>query len=117
MCGTNAGNILPTRYWNASVALKYTGLEPAARYSVRVVYVKGGDAGKAPPTMIAAGADGKSVLVHSALNVTTTTPYEFSVPQAATKGGSVTLSCNGPLGAGGMGRCCQMAEVWLLKKT
>jgi hypothetical protein len=111
----NTDDIFWGRYWNASVALEYTGLEPTARYSVRVVYKKGGDAGKAPPTMTAAGADGKSVLVHGELNVTQTAPYEFSVPQEATKGGSVTLSCHGPLGVGGMGRCCQMAEVWLLK--
>lgn len=116
-CRVTVDAILWGRYWNASVALEYKGLESTARYSIRIVYKKGGDAGKAPPTMTATGIDGKAMLVHGELNVTQTAPYEFSVPYAATKGGSVVLSCHGPLGAGGMGRCCQMVEVWLLKKS
>ena len=102
-------------YWNASVTVDYTGLSPTARYSIRIVYKKGGDAGKAPPTLTATGADGKSALVHGPLNVTATAPYEFPVPHAATQGGAVSLSCRGPQGVGGMGRCCQIVEVWLLK--
>jgi hypothetical protein len=47
---------------------------------------------------------------------TRTGPYEFDVPRAATAGGSVSLACHGALGVGGMGRCCQMVEVWLLRK-
>ena len=65
--------------------------------------------------MTATGADGVMALVHDTLLVNETRPYEFTVPHTATKGGSVKLECHGPLGVGGMGRCCQIAEVWLLK--
>ena len=106
---------------------------------VRLVYIKGGDAGKAPLRLTATGADGAEALVHDNLVVNETAPcaparrdrqrlaglasrcvvwvcrYTFSVPRSATQGGSVRLTCHGPLGVGGMGRCCQISEVWLLK--
>lgn len=67
--------------------------------------------------MTATGADGVTALVHDTLLVNATGSYEFDVPQTTTKAGSVKLECNGPLGVGGMGRCCQIAEVWLLKNV
>ena len=108
---------------------------------VRLVYIKGGDAGKAPLRLTATGADGAEAVVHDYLIVNETAPcaparrdwqrltglasrcsaalsgcrYTFSVPRRATQGGSVRLTCHGPLGVGGMGRCCQISEVWLLK--
>ena len=103
-------------YWNASVSLAYDGLDITARYRVRLVYVRGGDAGKSKPRLTATGADGVEVIVHDAMVVNVTAPLEFAVPQSATRGGRVRLDCRGPQGAGGMGRCCQIAEVWLLKE-
>jgi hypothetical protein len=101
-------------YWNASVSLSYGGLDKEASYRVRLVYVMGGDAGKSTFRLTATGGDGVTALVHAPLAVNATAAFEFAVPQSATRGGQVQLDCHGPQGVGGMGRCCQIAEVWLL---
>jgi hypothetical protein len=99
-------------WWDQAMALydtplsvRYTGLDPAARYRVRVVYGGG-------PVRLS--ANGK-VEVHPPL----TRPYErleFALPPEATAGGELTLSWHGQPGRGGPGRGCQVAEVWLLRR-
>jgi hypothetical protein len=95
--------------------MSYTGLDKEASYRVRLVYIKGGDAGKSTFRLTATGGDGLTALVHGPLAVNATAAFEFAVPQSATRGGKVQLDCHGPRGTGGMGRCCQISEVWLLK--
>jgi hypothetical protein len=80
------------------------------------VYVKGGDAGKSQPRMVATGADGKQALVHGPLEINRTATYEFAVPQNTTQGGSVRLDCHGPLGTGGM-VSCQRTVVYRRSST
>jgi len=41
---------------------------------------------------------------------------EFDIAPAATASGTLTLTWSPEPGAGGTGRGCQVAEVWLLKK-
>jgi hypothetical protein len=100
-------------WWDQSLALydsplhlRYTGLDPAARYAVRAVYGSG-------PTRLVAN---EKFEVHPLL----TKPYqpvEFDVPPKATAGGTLNLYWYGQPGRGGPGRGCQVAEVWLLNRT
>eukprot|EP01052_Picozoa_sp_SAG31_P003144 SAG31_NODE_118_length_24006_cov_8.219266_4_plen_620_part_00 len=101
-------------YWNATVTLNYTGLDPTIQYRVKLVYVRGGDAGKAPVRLTAIGADGAQAVVHDYFMVNKTDVYDFTVPKSTTQKGSVRLTCHGPLGTGGMGRCCQISEIWFV---
>jgi hypothetical protein len=100
-------------YWNATVSLEYTNLDPAAQYRVKLVYV----AQTALIQLHAVGADGKAAAVHGPTAPNVTGVYEYAVPTSATQGGSVTLVCSGPRGTGGFGRTCQIAEVWLVKSS
>jgi hypothetical protein len=91
--------------YDAPLHLRYTGLDPAARYTVRAVY------GSGPVRLV---ANEKSE-VHPLLNK----PYErieFDLPPEATAGGELNLRWYGQPGRGGAGRGCQVAEVWLIKK-
>jgi hypothetical protein len=91
--------------YDTPLMLRYPGLDPSARYRVRVVYGAG-------PVRLVANDDAE---IHPLLNK----PYEraeFDVPPEATAGGKLTLKWYGAPGRGGPGRGCQVAEVWLLKR-
>ncbi len=102
----------PKSWWDHAMTLyeqplrmKYDGLDPAARYRVRVVYGAG-------PLRLR--ANGKHE-IHGYLE----RPYEvleYAVPPEATRGGELTLEWNRTPGGGGAGRGCQVAEVWLIKE-
>jgi hypothetical protein len=99
-------------WWNQGLALydsplhlRYTGLDTAARYMVRVVY------GAGPIRLVA----GEKLEVHAPLTKTYQ-PVEFDVPPEATAGGVLDLRWHSADGRGGAGRGCQVAEVWLIKK-
>jgi hypothetical protein len=90
--------------------MRYTGLDPSAQYTLRVVYA----AEPRRPSRIRLTANGTTE-VHPYL----TRPYEileFAVPKDATKRGELRLSWNQEPGGGGAGRGCQVAEAWLIKK-
>jgi hypothetical protein len=91
--------------YDAPLVMRYTGLDPAARYRVRAVYGSG-------PIRLVANDNSE---VHPLLNK----PYErveFDLPAEAAAGGTLTLRWYGKPGRGGPGRGCQVAEVWLLKR-
>jgi hypothetical protein len=91
--------------FDAPLKLHYTGLEPGARYKVRVVYGGG---------LIRLLANDETE-VHPLLRK----PYErleFDLPAGAAARGSLTLTWYGQPGRGGNGRGCQVAEVWLIKQ-
>jgi hypothetical protein len=99
-------------WWDQALALhdtplkvRYTGLDPAARYKVRVVY------GRGQLRLVA----GESTEIHPLLKKAYER-LEFDIPATATAGGELTLSWYGVPGRGGNGRGCQVAEVWLMKK-
>jgi hypothetical protein len=100
-----------TSWWDQIVtlyelplALRYEGLDPAARYKVRVVY------GAGPIRLQANGSQ-----VHDYLEKPLEA-LEFDLPDAAARSGRLSLEWNRPPGAGGAGRGCQVAEVWLIKR-
>ena len=97
--------------FDAPLTLKYEGLEPGRRYRVRVLY--GGDNPKRKIRLVA--NDG--IEIHPLrLRPFPYAPIEFEIPEAATRGGRLTLQWTGEPGQGGNGRFCQVSEVWLLQQ-
>jgi len=97
--------------YDTPLRLRYTGLDPKARYKVRVVY--GGDNFKRKIRLMANDA----IEVHPFLaKPFPIKPIEFALPQVATERGELSLSWFGEPGLGGNGRACQVSEVWLLKE-
>jgi hypothetical protein len=92
-------------HYDAPLKFRYSGLDPAGHYTVRVVY------GSGPLRLVANG----SVEIHSFVN-RPYEPLEYPVPATATAGGNLELQWQGQPGRAGNGRGCQVAELWLLKK-
>ena len=106
----------PVSWWHwaeplhdQSLQMRYTGLDPSARYKLRVVY----------------GREGRAAEIRLVANDTTeihpylTKPFErleFDLPAATTHSGNLTLSWTQEPDGGGHGRGCQAAEVWLIKQ-
>lgn len=92
--------------------VRYAGLDPSARYKVRVVY--GGDS---PKRKIRLAANG-SLEVHPLIaKPWPVQPVEFAIPLEATRDGTLTLSWQRETGLGGNGRGCQVSELWLIKEA
>jgi hypothetical protein len=89
--------------------MKYTDLDPAARYKLRVSY--GGDARKIPVRLTANSVDVHPFREKGA----TAEPVEFELSQQATASGTLILEWTKPPGLGGNGRGTQVSEVWLIK--
>ena len=93
------------------LVMRYTDLDPTARYKVRLMYV--GDAPKLKIRLVANG----SLEIHPLLRKEFPyKPVEFDLPSAATQGGALELSWTREPGLGGNGRGCQVSEVWLIRK-
>ena len=97
--------------YDAPVQLRYTGLDPRARYKVRVVYA--GDSTSPKLRMMANG----SIEVHGWLSRPIPfKPLEFDIPGEATAKGALTLSVFREPATGGAGRGNAVAEVWLIRQ-
>jgi hypothetical protein len=98
--------------YDTPLQMHYPGLDSKARYKIRVVY--GGDAPKRKIRLVA----GNEIEIHPLLlKPFPIKPLEFSIPQAATAGGELTLTWTGEPGLGGNGRGCQVSEIWLMKEN
>jgi len=100
-------------YHDEPLELVFDGLNCSAAYSVRLTYSVAGERSR---RLAAVSANGSEVEVHGYFTAEQTQPFEFAVPRAATEGGTLRLRCHGPAGTGGSGRCCQIAEVWVLRR-
>jgi hypothetical protein len=90
--------------------MKYTGLDRAASYKVKIVYT--GDMFQVRVRLAA----NESIEVHPfLLKPRDMTPVEFDISPEATRSGTLTLTWTAEPGRGN-GRGCQVAEVWLIKK-
>jgi hypothetical protein len=89
--------------------MRYSGLDPAARYKLRVTY--SGDAQKRRIRLTAGGIEVHGFIVKK----DPPEPVEFAIPAAAVKDGELTLTWWQEPGLGGNGRGCQVAEVWLIR--
>ena len=97
--------------YDAPVRMHYDGLDPTARYSIRVTY-----AGENPRRKIKLVA-GERWEVHGFIEKPAPVrPLEFDIPHEATEHGQLDLSWYGEPGLGGNGRACQVSEVWLIRK-
>jgi hypothetical protein len=96
---------------DAPLRMHYTGLDPGARYKIRVVY-----AGDSPTRKIRLEAGG-GVEVHPFIGKPyPIQPVEFPIPPQATAKGELDLAWYREPGQGGNGRGNQVAEVWLIKQ-
>jgi hypothetical protein len=110
------GQPLPRAWWtsaeplyDAPLRMRYTGLDPSARYRVRVVY--GRNRNSAPVRLLADA----TWEIHPWLK-RLGERLEFDVPPAATADRELNLTWLPTAGLGGNGRVLDVAEVWLLKK-
>jgi hypothetical protein len=99
-------------FYDWRVAMRYEGLDPAARYRVRVVYA--GDV-YSFTTRLRLDADGSNEVHGWITKEGHPKPVEYDVPASATADGVLTLTWQQEPGAGGAGRGNQIAEVWLLR--
>lgn len=105
---SRASTLLPT-----PLRMRYTGLDPTARYRVRVVYPA--DRDDFVPRLRLTTDEGLEV--HPWLErPIPARPLEFAVPAAATADGSLTLEWRREPTEHGNGRGAQLAEIWLLRE-
>ncbi len=90
--------------------MHYDGLDPLARYKIRVVY--GGDS---PRIAVRLVANGNFVIHDYRHKGPIPEPLEFDIPAEATRGGELSLEWTRTPGLGGSGRGCQVSEVWLMR--
>ncbi len=96
--------------YDAAVTMRYDKLDPKAAYRVRVVYNN-----ERPTSTVRLTANDKFE-IHGLINKPRQ-ELEFAIPKEATAGGTLTLKWTREAGAGGSGRGCQVAEVWLLREA
>ena len=99
-------------FYDGRVEMRYDGLDPTARYKVRVVYA--GDV-YSFTRKLRLDADGSTEVHGWITKQGHPKPAEFDVPASATSDGALTLTWQQEPGAGGAGRGNQIAEVWLLR--
>jgi hypothetical protein len=97
---------------DAPLELRYTGLDPAAAYKVRVIY-----AGEQRPIEIRLVANDLIEIHPFRKKEFPPRALEFDIPRGATAGGSLSLKWFGTPGLGGNGRGNQVAEVWLIRQN
>jgi hypothetical protein len=95
---------------DAPLEMRYTGLDPQARYKVRIVY-----AGENVPYEIRLDADDKWEVHPWRKKDFPVRPVEFAIPEEATQDGQLTLTWHRQPGLRGNGRGLQVAEVWLIR--
>jgi hypothetical protein len=100
-------------FWETPLRMRYSGLDRAAQYRVRIVYA--GDA-FGPDMLIRLVADDKYEVHPPIRKELPIKPVEFDVPVDATRDGELTLTFSAPSGIGSAGRGNQIAEVWLTRK-
>jgi hypothetical protein len=96
--------------YDTPLQLRYTGLDPAGQYRVRVTY-----AGDNPKRKIRLMANNGTEVHPYISKPVPFRPLEFEIPRSETRNGSLTLKWFGEAGLGGNGRGCQVSEVWLIK--
>jgi len=97
--------------YDSPVRLRYTSLDPKAKYKIRVVYW--GDNPRPKLRMVA----NERTEVHGWLDRPVPfKPLEFDIPEEATAGGTLNLSVFREPATGGAGRGNSVAEVWLMKR-
>jgi len=94
-----------------TLQLRYTGLDPAARYKVR--FVEAGDSARRATRLVANGRFEIHPLRKKDAEVK---PVEFDIPAEATASGTLTLEWQPDPAESGNGRWVQISEVWLIRR-
>ncbi len=92
--------------------MRYTGLDPRARYNVRITYA----AAQPSPVKIRLVAGDQWEIHPPRTKDFPMRPVEFPVPPEASAGGELTLTWSRQDPGGGPGRGLEIAEVWLLRQ-
>ena len=100
-------------FWDTPLQMRYTALDPAAQYTIRIVYA--GDI-FSMNTLIRLVANDKYEIHPPMRKESPLKPVEFDIPVEATRGGQLTLTFSAPPGMGSAGRGNQIGEVWLIRK-
>lgn len=95
------------------IRLEYRGLDPAARYKVRVVY---GGENAVPEQGIRLVANDTIVIHPYRKKPLPIQPLEFDIPAEATHSGTLRLSWDREEPPSGRLRGAQVSEVWLIRK-
>ena len=90
--------------------MRYTNLDPSARYKLRVVY-----AGDMPEMKIRLVANGETEIHPFITKPNPVVPIETDVPASATQRGELNLAWYREPGLGRNGRGCQVSEAWLIR--
>jgi hypothetical protein len=102
--GRQTWNHYAETLYDTPLVLRYEGLDPKARYTVRATY-----SGRFSPVMTLTAND--RYPVHGpASTANPPVQQEWPIPRDATAGGTLTLTWKRVSGRG-----CQVAEVWLIK--
>jgi hypothetical protein len=96
---------------DATLRMRYGGLDGSARYAVRITY-----AGESSAAELRLTADGKFPVHEWRKKEFPPRPVEFAIPPEATSDGTLELRWEKQKGFGGNGRGLQVAEVWLVRK-
>ena len=97
--------------FDANLTLSYRGLAPSASYQLTVGFNRPYHPGTVGPTShVRLVANGHDVIQPEAPAPTKATTYLVR----ANASGQLTLTCNMPLGVGGEGIGCGIAEIWLV---
>ena len=99
-------------YWDTPLEMRYTDLDPAASYAIRIVYA--GDVFSAT-NQVRLVADGTHEVHPYLTKPRPGEPIEFPIPAAATRDGSLSLSWHNTPGLGRFGKGVQIGEVWLVR--
>lgn len=97
--------------YDTPLQMRYSGLDPTARYKVRIVY---GGAAVANFQVRLVANEKYEVHPFRAKDVPAK-PVEFDIPAAATQTRDLTLTWTPTPGRGGNGRGVQISEVWLIR--
>ena len=95
--------------------MHYRGLDPAARYRLRVVYGTGAMGSRDNPMTLRLVANGRHEIHGMRPKDPAARPAEFEIPTEATRDGELRLTWTRPAGLGGNGRGVQVSEVWLMR--
>lgn len=98
--------------YDSPLEMLYPGLDPNARYRLRVVY-----AGDNSQKRIRLEANDTLEIHPLREKPVPIQPLELALPAAATASGNLKLTWRAEPGLGGNGRACQVAEVWLIKES
>ncbi|HQH72231.1 MAG TPA: hypothetical protein PK360_09140, partial [bacterium] len=100
-------------FFDGTVTLRYTDLDPSASYKVRVFYA--GEERTHPIRLTADG--GREIHPYWQRESATPRPLEFDIPRDLTEDGVLELQWQKIPGVGGNGRGCVISEVWLMRKN